>query len=107
MRKGKGRYLWAKALMTATPVGAVSPLGASCFLPSSIFPPGVKILSKSSWTCDGDAFCAMPFLKASYLEVVMASTFIVFGGRPSPLGGCLPGGAYSCDVKSEPLRQGM
>ena len=31
------RYLWAKALMTATPMGAVSPLGASCFLPSRVF----------------------------------------------------------------------
>ena len=37
----------------------------------------------------------------------MASIFVVFGGRSSPLAGRLADEAKSCVVKSELLRQGM
>ena len=93
MQKGKERYLWAKALMTATPVGAVSPLGASCFPPLASSSRGENPVL--SWTCDGGVFGAVPFLKASHLDVVMTPMIIVFGVCPSSFGGHLACGDLS------------
>ena len=53
--------------------------------------------------CDDGTFRIVPFLKVSLVEVVMASMIVVFGVRPSLIGGHLACGDWSCDVKSELL----
>jgi len=58
-----------------------------------------------SWTCDDGVFGVVPFLKVSYLEVIVA-LIVIFDGRPPPLGGRLAGRAKSGDVKLELLRRG-
>ena len=56
---------WAKALATATPLGAASLLGASRF-PSAMSSKGENLIHFR--TCDYGAIGVTPFVKASYLD---------------------------------------
>ena len=107
MTRGHGltlcwRTSWAKASVTVTPLGAASPVEGVVF-PSTVFH-GRKL--GPSQMSDGGVPDVIPFLKASLLKFVSATTSPSgYALRFLALGMHVEGG--TCSVKLELLLQGM